>query len=87
MGVLPLVFKPGTDRKSLKLDGSETIDIAGIEAGLKPRMDVQMTITRKDGSVETVPLLCRIDTLDEVEYFKNGGVLLYVLRNLATKAA
>jgi aconitate hydratase len=83
MGVLPLVFKPGTSRQTLKLDGTEVIDLAGIEAGLKPRMDVAMTITRTDGSKETVPLLCRIDTLDEVEYFKNGGVLLYVLRNLA----
>jgi aconitate hydratase len=83
MGVLPLVFKAGTTRQSLGLDGSESITITGVAAGLKPRMDVQMTITRKDGSVETVPLLCRIDTYDEIEYFKSGGVLLYVLRNLA----
>ena len=86
MGVLPLVFKPGTNRQTLRLDGSETIDITGIAAGIKPRMDVQMKITRKDGSTETVPLLCRIDTYDEIEYFKSGGVLLYVLRNLAKAA-
>ncbi len=86
MGVLPLVFKPGTNRQTLKLDGSETIDISGVENGLKPRMDVQMKITRKDGSSETVQLLCRIDTYDEIEYFKSGGVLLYVLRNLAKAA-
>ncbi len=83
MGVLPLVFKAGTTRQSLGLDGSESITITGVAAGLKPRMDVQMTITRKDGSTQTVPLLCRIDTYDEIEYFKSGGVLLYVLRNLA----
>ena len=82
MGVLPLVFKNGMTRKSLNLDGSEVIDLVGAEANLHPRMEITMTITRKDGSVEQVPLLCRIDTLDEVEYFKNGGVLLYVLRNL-----
>ncbi len=87
MGVLPLVFKPGTNRQTLKLDGSETVDITGLTAGIKPRMDLQLTITRKDGSVETVPVLCRIDTLYEIEYFKQGGVLLYVLKNLAKAAA
>ena len=82
MGVLPLVFKPGTDRKSLGLDGSEVIDIVGIEAGLKPRMDLTMRITRRDGSTQDVPLLCRVDTLDEVEYYRHGGILQYVLRSL-----
>jgi aconitate hydratase len=86
MGVLPLLFKNGMTRQSLKLDGSEVVDITGLEQGLKPRMDLQLTITRKDGSHESVPVLCRIDTLDEVEYFKSGGVLLYVLRNLAKAA-
>ncbi len=86
MGVLPLVFKPGTTRQTLKLDGSETVDITGLSAGLKPRMDLQLTITRKDGTTETIPVLCRIDTLDEIEYFKQGGVLLYVLKNLAKVA-
>ncbi len=83
MGVLPLVFKDGATRKSLKLDGTETIDITGIAGGIKPGMDVTCTITRQDESSESVPLKCRIDTLDEVEYFKNGGILHYVLRNLA----
>ena len=83
MGVLPLVFKDGVTRKSLKLDGSETIDITGIAGGIKPGMDVKAKITRKDGKSENVTLKCRIDTLDEVEYFKNGGILHYVLRNLA----
>jgi len=86
MGVLPLQFKAGTDRKTLKLDGTETFDIAGVEAGLKPRMDLTLTITRKDGSVEKVPVLCRIDTVDEVDYFKHGGILQYVLRNMLTEA-
>ncbi len=83
MGVLPLVFKNGITRQTLKLDGSEVVNISGLEAGIKPRMDLTLTITRKDGSTESVPVLCRIDTLDEIEYFKQGGVLLYVLKNLA----
>jgi aconitate hydratase len=82
MGVLPLQFKPGTDRKTLKLDGSEVFDVIGVETGLKPRMDVALRIHRGDGSDEMVPLLCRIDTLDEVEYFRHGGILQYVLRNM-----
>ncbi len=84
MGVLPLQFKEGQSRKSLNLDGSETFDIAGIASGLKPRMDIDCTITRADGSTETVALLCRIDTLDEITYYQNGGILHYVLRNLAS---
>jgi aconitate hydratase len=82
MGVLPLVFPDGVDRKTLKLDGSETFDIIGVEAGIKPRMTLPMTITRKDGSQQTVNLICRIDTLDEVEYYRHGGILPYVLRGL-----
>ena len=83
MGVLPLQFKDGMTRQDLKLDGSETFDVTGVEAGIRPRMDVTLTITRADGSTQTVPLLCRIDTLDEVEYYRHGGVLPFVLRNLA----
>jgi aconitate hydratase len=82
MGILPLVFKDGTDRKTLKLDGTETIELTGLEGGIKPRMDVTCNIIRKDGSKETTKLLCRIDTLDEIEYFKKGGILQYVLGNL-----
>jgi len=82
MGILPLLFKDGTDRKSLKLDGSESIEITGLAGEIKPRMDVTCTITRKDGSKEAVSLLCRIDTFDEIEYFKSGGILQYVLNNL-----
>ena len=84
MGVLPLVFKDGVTRKSLKLDGSETFDIKGIKDGIKPRMDVDFVITRADGSEETIQLLCRIDTLDEVDYYRHGGILHYVLRQLAS---
>ncbi|HEX9490689.1 MAG TPA: aconitate hydratase AcnA [Stellaceae bacterium] len=86
MGVLPLQFKDGTDRKSLKLDGSERFDILGIAAGLKPRIELPCRIHRADGSVETVPLLCRIDTLDELEYFRHGGILQYVLRHMMKAA-
>lgn len=83
MGVLPLVFKDGMSRKSLKLDGTETFDLKGLAAGIKPRMDVPCTIKRADGSVEEIQLTCRIDTLDEVDYYQHGGILHYVLRQLA----
>ena len=82
MGVLPLVFPEGVDRKTLKLDGTETFDIVGVEKEIKPRMKLPMTIHRKDGSTQTVELICRIDTLDEVEYYKHGGILPYVLRGM-----
>ena len=82
MGILPLQFKPGTDRKTLALDGTETLDIVGLAAGIKPRQDVTVTITRKDGSHATFAALCRIDTLDEVDYYRHGGILKYVLRGL-----
>ncbi len=87
MGVLPLQFKDGASRESLGLTGEERIDIVGVEAGLTPRMDLTCRITRPDGSVEEIPLLCRIDTADEVEYYRNGGILHYVLRNLNQEAA
>tara|TARA_B100000674_G_scaffold498478_1_gene537121 strand:+ start:14080 stop:16758 length:2679 start_codon:yes stop_codon:yes gene_type:complete len=82
MGVLPLQFKNGLNSKKLKLDGSETFDLLGIKAGILPGMDVEFNIHRTNGESETVPLKCRIDTLDEVEYFKAGGILQYVLRNM-----
>ncbi|MBM3515487.1 MAG: aconitate hydratase AcnA, partial [Alphaproteobacteria bacterium] len=81
MGVLPLQFKDGTTRKTLGLDGTETFDIA--IGGLKPRGDVQVVINRANGKSETVTVTCRIDTDGELDYYKNGGVLHYVLRNLA----
>ena len=82
MGVLPLQFKPGTSAESLALDGSETIDLTGIDNGLVPRQDVAMTVTRHDGTRDTVPLTLRIDTPIEVDYFRHGGILTYVLRQL-----
>ena len=69
-------------RKSLMLDGSEEFDIIGMADGITPRMDVTCRITRVDGLKEEVSLICRIDTLDEVEYYRHGGILQYVLRNL-----
>jgi len=86
MGVLPLQFPDGMTRFNLKLDGTEKFDISGIASGLKPRMKLPVTITRADGSAQTIEVLCRIDTLDEIDYYKNGGILHYVLRNLASAA-
>jgi aconitate hydratase len=86
MGVLPLMFKDGTTRQTLGLTGTETLDITGVKDGIKPRMDVTLTIHRAGGKTDTVPLTCRIDTLDEVEYFRHGGILQYVLRGLLKAA-
>ena len=83
MGVLPLQFAADTDRKRLKLDGSETFEITGLAKGLAPRMDLALVIRRADGRIESVPVRCRIDTLDEVEYYKAGGILPFVLGRLA----
>jgi aconitate hydratase len=85
MGVLPLVFPEGVTRKTLGLDGTETFDIMGIAGTITPRMELPLTINRADGSTETVPLTCRIDTLDEVDYYRHGGILQYVLRNLLNR--
>jgi aconitate hydratase len=82
MGVLPLQFKAGDDRKTLGLDGSETFDLTGLAGGITPGMDVACRVTRTDGSTAGVTLLCRIDTEDEVEYYVQGGILQYVLNNL-----
>lgn len=83
MGILPLQFKGGEDRNTLGLKGDEVLDITGVEGTLKPRQDIKLKITYGDGSVKETTLLCRIDTLDEVDYYLNGGILHYVLRNLA----
>ncbi|MEO0031544.1 MAG: hypothetical protein RIS94_1302 [Pseudomonadota bacterium] len=82
MGVLPLQFKDGESRTSLGLMGDDTYTIKGV-AGLQPRQDVEVEVTRKDGSKFSFTALCRIDTANEVEYFMNGGILQYVLRKLA----
>ncbi len=86
MGVLPLTFKDGQDRKGLGLDGSEVIDVLGLDAGIRPRMDLTCRIARADGRVEEITVLCRVDTLDEVDYYKHGGILQYVLRQLLRDA-
>lgn len=82
MGVLPLVFEDGLSWQSLRLNGSETVTIHGVKE-LKPLMKMTASIAFADGSRQDVPLICRIDTLDELNYFKSGGILHYVLRNLA----
>jgi aconitate hydratase len=83
MGILPLQFQDGLTRHDLALDGSEYFDITGLEAGLTPGQPLTLTVTGADGSLREVELLCRIDTLDEIEYYRHGGILPYVLRNLA----
>ncbi|WP_175253800.1 aconitate hydratase AcnA [Pseudomonas sp. BMW13] len=83
MGVLPLQFKPGTDRNTLGLTGQETLAIEGLEGvELRPQMPLTLIVNREDGQQERVEVLCRIDTLNEVEYFKAGGILHYVLRQM-----
>lgn len=83
MGVLALQFKDGQNLESLALDGDETFDITGIEGNIQPRQDVTLTVKRKDGTTSNFTLLCRIDTADEADYFRNGGILHYVLRQIA----
>ncbi len=83
MGVVPLQFKAGDSWQTLGLKGDETIAISGLAQGLKPRAMMTVEITRADGSKTAVEVLCRIDTLDEIDYYNNGGILQFVLRNLA----
>ena len=85
MGILPLTFPDGVTRQTLGLTGDEVVDITGIET-ITPRMTVPVTIRRADGSTVAVPALCRIDTDDEVEYYRHGGILQYVLRGMAQAA-
>lgn len=87
MGVLPLQFKNGMTRKSLALTGEEIFSISGFAAGITPGMDVTVTLKRAGGGFENFTATCRIDTLDEVEYFRHGGILPYVLRRLRAEAA
>ena len=82
MGVVPFTFVEGTSWASLDLKGDEMVTIHGL-ADVKPRQMMEAEITYADGSVKKVPILCRIDTLDEIDYFKNAGILHYVLRGLA----
>ena len=82
MGVLPCQFNDGTNAHSLKLDGTETFDLTGFEAGIAPRQDLTLTIHRANGETEQVPVTLRIDTSIEVDYYLHGGILPYVLRQL-----
>jgi aconitate hydratase len=85
MGVLPLQFKDGMTRKDLGLTGAETVSVEGVTE-LKPGMTMKVTITAPDGKARSIDVLCRVDTVEEVDYFKNGGILPYVLRNLLKAA-
>jgi aconitate hydratase len=85
MGVLPLIFEEGMDRKRLGVSGDEILDIIGLEH-LRPRMELSLVVHRPDGKTDTVPVICRIDTLDEVNYYRHGGILHYVLRGMAKAA-
>lgn len=82
MGVLPLQFTGNDSTQSLQITGTETFDISGLEKGIKPQQEVTLTINRKDGSRQQVAVLLRIDTSTEVDYYLNGGILPYVLRQL-----
>ncbi|HEY1477993.1 MAG TPA: aconitate hydratase AcnA, partial [Chthoniobacterales bacterium] len=85
MGVLPLQFCEGVNARSLQLDGSETYSVDGLSNNVKPQQKVALEIRRKDGSIEKVPLILRIDTAIEVEYYRHGGILPFVLREILTR--
>jgi len=86
MGVLPLQFKEGVNAQTLGLDGSEIFDILGLDNGLTPRQELALVIHRKNGSSDKTNLICRIDTPIEVEYYRHGGILMYVLRQILLKS-
>ena len=83
MGIMPLVFEEGTSWQSLGMKGDEQVTIRGLHGEIKPRQRLVADIVAGNGTLKRVPLICRIDTLDELDYFKNGGILQYVLRHLA----
>jgi aconitate hydratase len=82
MGVLPLQFREGVTRKTLALDGSETFDLLGLADSLKPLAEFALLVHRANGRTETAPVICRIDTADELDYYRHGGILHFVLRNM-----
>ncbi|MED5454258.1 MAG: aconitate hydratase, partial [Verrucomicrobiota bacterium] len=86
MGVLPLQFKEGIGVGSLKLNGSEIYDVLGLNNDLKPQQELTLVITRSNGEKEEIEVLCRVDTDIEVEYYRHGGILTYVLRQLAANS-
>jgi aconitate hydratase len=83
MGVLPLQFKDGATAQTLKLDGTETYDVLGLNEQLKPQQDLKLRVTRAGGKSEEITVACRIDTPIEIDYFQHGGILPFVLRQLA----
>jgi aconitate hydratase len=83
MGIVPLTFEDGTSWQTLGLKGNEVVTLRGLSGALKPRQTLTAEIAFADGTVKKVPLTCRIETVDELDYFKNGGILPYVLRHLA----
>jgi aconitate hydratase len=86
MGVLPCQFKEGVNAQTLGITGNETFDLVGVERGIKPQQEVTLVIYRKDGTQQMVSLLLRIDTPIEVDYYRHGGILPYVLRELVAAA-
>jgi aconitate hydratase len=86
MGVLPLQFKEGTTAQTLRLDGTETYDVIGLDASIKPQQDLTLKITRKNADVTEVVVRCRIDTPIEIDYYQHGGILPYVLRQIVSKS-
>jgi aconitate hydratase len=82
MGILPLQFKDNLNRSNLELKGSELISVVDIEKGINPSDIVKLEIKYISGEIKIVDTLCRIDTKNELEYYKNGGILQYVLRNM-----
>ena len=82
MGVLPLQFKDGAGPQSLGFDGTETFDVGGLDEGLQPQSELTLRVT-KGGESQDISVLCRIDTPIEIDYYRHGGILPYVLRQLA----
>jgi len=85
MGVLPLQFSDGVNAQTLNLDGSETYSVLGLGDSIRPRQEVTLEIRRKDGRIEKVLLILRIDTPIEVDYYRHGGILPFVLREILQK--
>jgi aconitate hydratase A / 2-methylisocitrate dehydratase len=83
--VLPLQFMEGTSAQTLRLNGTEIFDLVGIEPDIKPRSPVTLVVARADGATEEIPLVVRIDTPVETDYYTQGGVLPFVLRNLLAR--
>ena len=82
MGILPLQFREGVNAASLKLTGAETFDILGLDERLKPKQEAMLVIHRSGGTTEKISVIIRIDTPIEVDYYRHGGILPYVLRQL-----